>query len=149
LAKMEVSNNTAADSYFISKLVHLVEKHGWRVNMGRMCSLMKLNSERDCKFKQISVSSDAPDSIGTNGFNVPEDSDQQYVVIYRVDPLVGKFFVVSLDGNLKSAFFRAKGIDYTEIPLADARQAFEASIGFWKTSLEAIKGMIAAGDLRK
>jgi tetratricopeptide (TPR) repeat protein len=149
LTKKEVSSDGAKSSALISELTQLVQTHGWQVDMGRMCTLMKLSLQSECKFKQISVKSDVPNTVDDNGFNVPEFKNPQYVVIYRFTPLVGNFFVVSLDGTVKSAFFRAKGIDYTEVSLADTRQAFEASIGFWKEHLETIKGMIAAGGLRK
>jgi tetratricopeptide (TPR) repeat protein len=149
LTNKDVGNDGAGVSALISELMHLVEKNGWQVDMGRMCAKMKLNSQSNCKFKQISVNSDVRNVVDTNGFNVPEDKDPQYVVIYSFGPLVGNFFVVSLGGTVKSAFFRAKGIDYTEVPLADIRQAFEASIKFWNENLETIKRMPAVGGLRK
>jgi len=140
-----VSHGNTVVAALIFVLMQLVEKNGWRVDLGRMCSEMKLDSQRDCMFKQISVSSDVPDVTESNGFNVPQGNSPQYVVIYSFEPLVGNFFVVSLSGTLKSAFFRAKGIDYTEVPLADARRAFEKSIKFWNVNLETLKRM-PAGD---
>jgi tetratricopeptide (TPR) repeat protein len=149
LAKNEIGGGGAGASALISELMQLVEKHGWQADMGRMCTLMKLNSQSNCRFKQITVSSDAPNTLDSNGFNVPDDKDPQYVVIYHLEPLVGNFFVVSLDGTLKSVFFRAKGVDYTELPVAEFSRVFEDAVIFWATNLETIKGMIAAGGLRK
>ena len=120
-----------------------------QVDMGRMCTLMKLNSPSNCRFKQITVSSNAPNTRDDNGFNVPEDINPQYVIIYHLGPLVGNFFVVSLDGAVKSAYFRAKGVDYTELRVAESSRAFEETVIFWAMNLETIKEMIAAGGLRK
>jgi tetratricopeptide (TPR) repeat protein len=149
LAKKGIGSGGAGVSALISELTQMVEKHGWQVDMGRMCTPMKLNSPSHCRFKQITVSSNAPNTRDDNGFNVPEDKDPQYVIIYRLEPLVGNFFVVSLDGTVKSAFFRAKGVDYTELPVEESSRAFEEAVIFWATNLETIKGMIAAGGLRK
>ena len=149
LARTEVGKENKEVAFLISELIPLVVQNGRRVDLGRMCEMMKLDSSANCMFDQIALSSDVPNVIDTNGFNVPPDKDPKDVVIFHFGPLVGNFFVVSLDGTLKSAFFRARGIDYSEVALADVRQAFEESIKYWKTNLETIKTMIAAGDIRK
>jgi tetratricopeptide (TPR) repeat protein len=149
LAKTEAVNENTETSVLISELIGLVKQNGRLVDLGRMCALMKLNSQHKCMFRQIALSSDVPNVIDSNGFNVPDDKNPQFVVIYSFQPLVGNFFVVSSSGTLKAAFFRAKGIDYSEVPLADVRHAFDESIKFWKANLVTIKNVIAAGDIKK
>ena len=92
LAKKDIGSGGAGVSALISELTQMVEKHGWQVDMGRMCTLMKLNSPSNCRFKQITVSSNAPNTRDDDGFNVPEDINPQYVIIYHLGPLVGNFF---------------------------------------------------------
>jgi hypothetical protein len=135
----------------VPQLTSVVVRHGWPTDLGRMCVAMKLGPEADCKFTQISVSPNEPGTIDNYGFNVPLGSadPSRYVVIFHLGPLVGDFFVVSPQGKLKASFYRAKGIDYTEVPLADARRAFDASMVFWRTHLQALKNLIAAGNLPK
>lgn len=136
-------------SALVAEVTRLVEEHGWHTDMGRMCAQMKLNSRSNCRFKQIMLSATAPNTRDDNGFIVLDDKDPQYVVIYHLEPLVGTFFVVSLDGTLKSSFFRAQGVDYTELPLSESRHSFNEAIHFWITHVDTIKGMIAAGDLQE
>jgi hypothetical protein len=135
----------------VSQLTSIVVRHGWPTDLGRMCVAMKLGPEADCKFTQVSVSPSEPGTVDSYGFNVPFRSTgpAKYVVIFHLGPLVGDFFVVSPQGKLKAAFYRAKGIDYTDVPPADARRAFDASIVFWRTHLQSLKTLIAAGNLPK
>jgi hypothetical protein len=133
------------------KLTTSVLRHGWPTDLGRMCVAMKLGPESECKFKQISVSPSEPGAIDYYGFNVPFStaSKVSYVVIYHLGPLVGDFFLVSSEGELKASFYRAKGMDYTEIPSADARRAFDTSMAFWEHNLQALNALISAGKLSK
>jgi hypothetical protein len=135
----------------VSELTRIAVKHGWPTDLGRMCVAMKLGSEPDCRFTQVSVSPSEPGTIDSYGFNVPLRSvgSAPYVVIFHLGPLVGDFFVVSPQGKLKASFYRAKGIDYTEVPVADARRAFDTSMAFWRSNLQQLKDMIAAGKLPK
>lgn len=136
-------------SALVAEVTRIVEEHGWQADMGRMCALMNLNSRSNCQFKQITLSTTAPNTRDDNGFNVPDNKDPQYVVIYHLGPLVGNFFVVSLDGTLKASFFRAQGVDYTELSNSETRQSFNEVVRFWLENLDTIKGMIAAGGLRE
>jgi hypothetical protein len=135
----------------VSKLTRIVVRHGWPTDLGRMCVAMKLAPKTDCKFRQISVSANEPGTIDNYGFNVPlrKPGPATYVVIFHLGPLVGDFFVVSPQGKLKASFYRAKGVDYTEVPIADARRAFDASMVFWGNNLQPLKNLIAAGNLPK
>jgi hypothetical protein len=135
----------------VSELTTIVERDGWRADLGRMCVTMKLSSEADCKFKQISVSPNEAGTTDSHGFNVPLSGagSVTYVVIFHNGPLVGNFFVVSPQGELKASFYRAKGVDYTEVPTADARRAFDASMTFWSDNLQTLKDLIAGGNLPK
>ena len=133
----------------VSELTTIVERDGWRSNLGRMCVAMKLGPEADCKFKQISVSPNEPGTTDSHGFNVPlsDAGSVMYVVIFHNGPLVGNFFVVSPQGELKASFYRAKGIDYTEVPIAAAHRAFDTSLAFWRDNLQTLKDLIAGGNL--
>jgi hypothetical protein len=135
----------------VSELTSIVVRHGWATDLGHMCVAMKLGPEGDCKFTQISVSPSEPVTTDSYGFNVllRKAGPVTYVVIFHLGPLVGDFFVVSSQGELKASFYRAKGIDYTEVPISDARRAFDASMVFWRKHLQPLKGLIAAGKLPK
>jgi hypothetical protein len=102
----------------VSELTTTVLQHGWPTDLGRMCVAMKLGLGSECKFKQISVSPSGPGAVDYYGFNVPFSNARSvpYVIIFHLGPLVGDFFVVSPQGKLKASFYRAKGIDYVEIP---------------------------------
>lgn len=142
------SKNSTAAAKLVPELTNIVQRHGWPADMARMCVAMKLGKEADCKFKQISVSASEPGTVDNHGFNVPlGDGPVTYIVIFHLGPLVGNFFVVSPDGELKAAFYRAKGVDYTKVPLQDARRAFDASMAFWNDNLPMLKKMIAKGPL--
>jgi hypothetical protein len=132
----------------MSELTSIVTREGWPTDMGRMCVAMKLSPEADCNFTQVSVNPSEPGTVDSYGFNVPLRSGgpPTYVVIFHLGPLVGDFFLVSPQGQLKASFYRAKGIDYTEVPLADARRAFDASVEFWRTHLQSLKTLIAVGN---
>ena len=149
LTSKENGSISAGVSALVVEVTKLVEEHGWQTDMGRMCTLMKLNSLSNCRFKQITVSANAPNTRDDNGFNVPDDKEPHYVVIYHLEPLVGIFFVVSLDGTLKSSFYRAQGVDYSELPISETRHSFDEAIHFWIRHVDTIKGMIAAGDLKE
>ena len=135
------------DPAMMSELVGIVREHGWPANMGRMCATFNLGSESNCNFKQMAVSEGSPGTVEDHGFNLPEISTgpDSYVVIFHLTPLVGNFFVVSPEGTLKASFYRAKGVDYTEIPNEDARRAFAVAGAFWKQNLPKLKDLIAAG----
>lgn len=149
LAVHGAGNGRAGVSALISEVAHLVEEHGWSADLARMCSSMQIDQHSNCKFKQITLGSPAPNTLDIYGFNVPEDEHPTYAVMYHLEPLVGTFLVVSLDGIVKSAYFRARGVDYTEMPAAESNRALEEFVRFWAINLESIKGMIAAGILRK
>jgi hypothetical protein len=151
-ATLPLASSGAPDRVaLVSELTRIVVKHGWPTDLGRMCVAMKLGSEADCKFTQVSVSPSEPGTVDSYGFNVPLRSvgPAPYLIIFHLGPLVGDFFVVSPQGKLKASFYRAKGINYTEVPLLDARRAFDASMVFWRKNLQPIKILIAAGKLAK
>jgi len=146
LTNKEISSADA--SAMVAEVTRLVEEYGWQTDMGRMCALMKLNSRNNCRLKQIMLSATAPNTRDDNGFIVLDDKYSSYVVIYHLEPLVGSFFVVSSDGILKSSFFRARDVDYTELPISETHRSFQETIRFWIKNLDTVKGMIAAGDLK-
>jgi hypothetical protein len=151
LALAQAPSSKTDHAAIVSELTGIVTRHGWPTDLGRMCVAMKLGMEADCKFTQISVSANEPGTIDNYGFNVPltNAGPAQYLVMFHLGPLVGDFFVVSLQGKLKASFYRAKGIDYTEVPIGDARRAFDASVVFWSKHLQPLKDLIAAGNLPK
>ena len=133
----------------VGELTALVAQHGWVANLGRVCPAMRIGGETDCRFKQISVSASPPGTIDNHGINVqlPSPDRESAIVIFHLGTLVGNFFVLSRAGDLKSAFYRASGIDYTEVSIEEARPAFEASLTFWRENLPKLKEQIAAGNL--
>ena len=94
----------------VSELTRIVVKHGWPTDLGRMCVAMKLGSEVDCKFMQVSVSPSEPGTVDSYGSNVPLRTvgPDPYVVMFHLGPLIGDFFVVSPQGRLEASFYRAK-----------------------------------------
>ena len=132
----------------ISQMAELVEKHGWTADMGSMCSTFKIGLSSDCKFRQLAVSEGEPGTINNYGFNVPLEGfkSARYVVLFHLTPLVGSFFVVSIDGELKSSFYRRPSTDYLENHIADSQGSFETVLKFWEDNLDMIRKMIAAGN---
>ena len=132
----------------VSELMGIVGKHGWAANLGRMCVVFRHGAETECKFKQIAVSGGEPGTLDNHGFNVPLTStaEASYVLIFHLGPLVGNFFLVSPKGELKASYYRAKGVDYTEIPTEEAGRAFAGEITFWRENLPKLKESIAAGN---
>ena len=133
----------------VSELTAIVTQHGWPANMGRMCPALKLGSDSGCMFTQIALSGSEPGVIDNYGFNVPAENSgaRPYVLLFHLGPLVANFFVVAPDGTLLSSFYRAKGVDYAEIPTRDAAKAFATSVSFWAQGLPKLKEMIAAGNI--
>jgi hypothetical protein len=110
---------------------------------------MRIGGEADCRFKQISISASPPGTIDNYGFNVqlPSPDRESAIIVFHLGVPVGKFFVVSRAGELKSAFYRARGLDYMEMSIEEARPALEASLTFWRENLPKLKEQIAAGNL--
>ena len=136
----------------VSELVTLVAQHGWSANMGRMCAAMKIGTDQDCKFKQISISPGEPGTIDNYGFNVPisGSSSPSYVVMFHLRPLIGSFFVMSPSGKLIASYYRAQGVDYTAITEDEARGPFEEALAFWQSNLPELKKKIATeGTIRR
>lgn len=118
-------------------VIAFVKRHGWPVELGRMCERFDLPQSRsECRFKQIAVDT-TQDGLDNHGFNVPFKSGDAvgYVVIFHLRPLVGEFFAVSSDGDLIAALYRAKGTDYTPISNDEVRQASASEVSFWRTNL--------------
>jgi len=112
--------------------------------MGRMCVAFRLGEETECMFKQIALSGSEPGTTDNHPFNEPTTNGgvDSCVVIFHLGPLVANFFVLTRDGSLRSSHYRAKGIDFTEIPNESARSAFESSMAFWMKSLPDLKAML-------
>jgi hypothetical protein len=133
----------------VIELTAMVAQHGWVANLGRMCPAMRIGAEADCGFKQISISASPPGTIDNHGFNVQLHSPdrESAIIIFHLGALVGNFFILSRAGELKSAFYRTRGLDYMENSVEEARPAFEASLTFWRENLPKLKELIAAGNL--
>jgi len=133
----------------VSELAALTREHGWTANLGRLCPAMRIGTEADCRFKQVSVSASPAGTIDHHGFNIQivAASSEPAVLVFHLGPLIGNFFLVSPQGEVKTAFYRAKGVDFTEIPIAEASAAFEASLKFWDDNLPTLKEQAAKGGL--
>ncbi len=127
-SKAQTPNQNELDpAPLVVELTAMVAQHGWVANLGRMCPAMRIGGETDCRFKQISVSASPPGTIDNHGINVqlPSPDRESAIVIFHLGTLVGNFFVLSRAGELKSAFYRARGLDYTEVSIEEARPAFD------------------------
>ena len=125
----------------VPELIGLVEQHGRPANMGRVCAVMKLKAADSCVFKQVAISTSEPGTVDNHGFNIRTNAGtaEPEILIFHLGPLVANFFVVSRDGELKASYYRAKGIDYTQILKEEAASAFAASIAFWALNLPHLK----------
>lgn len=148
LTSRPLRSEEVSDSALIDKIAQHVDLYGWKADMGRMCRAFELFPSANCTFKQIAVS-DAPTGILDNhGFNIRigNANGPTELVIYHLTPWRGDFFVVSPTGELRASFKRAKGIDYTPVPLAEGRQAFARALAYWRANLEKVKALDASGD---
>jgi tetratricopeptide (TPR) repeat protein len=121
-----------------SKLIALAKQYGWIADLSRSCVAMQLNTETNCKFKQISVSVGAPGQLNDYGFNVPA-YDADYVVLFHLTPLVGHFFVVNHTGEVQASYYRARGVDFTRIPTEETQTEFDQNISFWRSNLDRLR----------
>lgn len=123
-----------------SELVSLVARHGWTVDLGRMCKTMALDpTEKKCRFLQIAFNSSG-DAFDRHGFNLPVDTDNRsYILMFHLRPLIGEFFVVSTGGRLIKTFFRARGIDYGPVPDESGSAAFEKELAYWRANFAQIE----------
>lgn len=135
LAGMESSNSAE-----LSQIVQLVKEKGWRADLGTICQEFSLEPHRrDCIFKQISVQ-EVQGRSDPRGFNVPDGAgDVPYVLVFHLSPLVGEFFIASLQGELLKAFVRTKGRGYEPIHNDAIRDEFFADLTYWKDSFDRIR----------
>ena len=138
---IDVAAEVRPASAVVPELVALVEQHGWPANMGRICAVMKFEAADGCVFKQVSISTSEPGTVDNHGFNIRTNAGtaEPEILIFHLGPLVANFFVVSRDGELKASYYRAKGVDYTQILNEEAASAFAASIAFWALNLPHLK----------
>ena len=135
----------------VSELTALTVEYGWTANLSRLCPAMRVGTEADCRFKQVSVSASPAGTIDNHGFNVQVAAagSEPALLLFHLGPLIGNFFLVSPQGEIKAAFYRAKGVDFTEIPIAEASAAFETSLKFWRDNLPILKEQAAKGGLAR
>ncbi len=144
IATSEVQADTSSTKPLISELLIITAKHGWVADMDTLCESLKLPPAADCKFQQMSIGPDAPGSVDKFGINLPlaGSSQGKFVLMFQTNPLVGNFFVVSPEGELKESYFRIKGTGYLATPSDDARRAFDRSLTFWRDNLPALKALV-------
>ena len=68
----------------------------------------------------------------------------QYVLIFHLRPLVGKFFIVSPDGILMRAYLRFKGTDYSRAANEEVQQEFNKNLAYWTTNFSRLKKALEA-----
>ena len=137
----EVAAEKFAASVTFSDIVQFVERQGWRVNLGDMCTKFGLPlSGNDCAFQQLSVEETEGQS-GPRGFNVSvaSNSGAPHVLIFHLNPLVGEFFVVSPDGVLRRAFLRFKGTGYSRVSNEDVMEEFNKDLAYWTKNFFRLK----------
>lgn len=137
---------TQANASNLSKLIELVESKGWKIDLERICSRFGIASDQTgsdgCRLTQLSVQ-DTEGRGDPHGFNVPErrDGALPYVLMFHLGPLVGEFFLVSAEGKLLKALYRAKGRDYEELRLEDVKSEFEADLAFWTNNISRLEAL--------
>lgn len=138
----QAQTENSAEPVPFAEVIAFARRQGMSADLGRLCRAFGLErSPSGCRFKQIAI--DAYSGGEHHGFNVPlQNTETHYVVIFRLRPLIGEFFVVSAQGELLSAGFRAKGVDYSVISNAEARSAFEAEVSFWQRSVAALENQL-------
>ena len=139
LLRRLTQNSTVAATF--ADVVQLVQKQGWRANLGDLCEKFDLpNSGKECVFHQISVE-ETKGQGDPRGLNVPTTSngDPQYILIFHLKPLAGEFFVVSTDGLLIKAFVRFKGSDYNQVANEDVSAEFNEDITYWTKNFARLK----------
>jgi hypothetical protein len=121
-------------------VIEMVRQHGWRVNLGHLCAEFNLSaSASGCAMQQVSVE-DVEDQSYPRGFNVPSSGDAATdVLLFHLNPLIGEFFVVSSEGNLKAAFVRSKGTGYDRVANEVVRDEFERDVAYWKRNFSRVK----------
>ena len=124
-------------------IVRLVRSHGWSAQLKQVCRAFSLD-DATCRFHQIAL--DASDDLSKHGFNVSEGPpDSSYIVLFRLRPLVGEFFLLSAEGDLIAAAYRAKGAYYEPIPANEARAALESEVSYWLDNFPRIAADITTG----
>ena len=110
-----------------------------------MCRALELFPSATCKFKQIAVSEAPPGTIDNHGFNVRIGSvnGPTELMIFHLTPSRGNFFVLSPTGELRAAFKRGIGYDYTPVPRDEGQHALAIALAFWRTNLESMKALDA------
>lgn len=150
-ALRRLAQNDPASITF-SDVVHFVERQGWRINLGDICTKLELpQSDNDCFFQQLSVQ-ETEGRSDPRGLNVPATVNvaAPYALIFHFSPLVGKFFVVSPDGVLIKAFVRLKGADYSRVPNEDVSEEFNKDLAYWtKNFFRLKKGLDAERSRQK
>ncbi|MBN8956968.1 MAG: hypothetical protein J0H17_10405 [Rhizobiales bacterium] len=134
--QQNLSVRAAGDKSTLDDVIALVHRRGWPAKLGRVCAVFEpSSSSTNCRFHQIALDA----GVGTldkHSFNVPLTTAESlpYVLMFRLRPLLGEFFVVSPRGQLLATFYRSRGADYTKIPNDEAAQAFEAELSYWQSN---------------
>jgi hypothetical protein len=127
----------------ISDIVRLVRSHGWSAQLKQVCRAFSLN-DATCRFHQIAV--DATDDLSKHGFNVSDGvPDASYIVLFRLRPLIGEFFLLSAEGHLIAATYRAKDASYGPIPTDEARAALKSEVSYWLDNFPRIAADLTMG----
>lgn len=129
----------------LSDVIAFVDLQGWTVDLGYLCHGLSLNEGAEkCLFRQIAVHSRVKKEVD-HGFNVPIDQPATApLLVYRVTPLIGEFLLLSVDGSLVRAFFRARGEDFNLMSEKRAADVLKAELTFWKNSLAQIEHDVLA-----
>lgn len=134
----------AAELSEIIEIIELVETKGWRADLGRICADFGLSSPgSDCIVKQISIQ-EIEGRGDPRGFNVPARVEDAlpYVLIFHLSPLVGEFYVMSPQGEMLKAFYRAKGRGYEQVSIDEFHDEFVADLNYWKDNFTRIRAGI-------
>lgn len=136
-----VARLSAASSPSFQDVVRLVERQGWRIDMGDLCGKLGLpQGDSECVFQQLSVE-DTHEQSYPRGFNVATATrdGRISILLFHLNPLIGEFFIVSADGTLDEAYLRSKGTEYERVPNAVVRDEFEKDLSYWRDNFVRLK----------
>ena len=137
-ARPQVNASAFAD------LLRFVQEKGWSTNLRQLCETLGLpEGAGNCMFRQIAVQ-DETERSHPRGLNVSSFSGPggRYVLMFHLQPLTGEFFVVSPEGTLVRAYYRAVGGDYEPLPNDAVRDEFLADLHYWVSNLERLKAAV-------
>lgn len=131
----------------LAEVVAFVQAHGRPVNLGYLCKGLSVAKPTDeCLFRQIAVHTKTA-QLNDHGFNILSDEPlPSHILLYHVTPLAGEFFLATIDGELITAVFRARGTDFEPMLGERGRSVFKSELVFWQNNFTEIERGFLTGN---